>query len=245
MSEVKVGYARISTTDQDLQLQLKALSDAGCTEIFKDHGQSGAKRSRPELDRCLASLKPGDTLIIWKLDRLARSLSHLLELMTKFQSSGINIKSLTEAFDTTTPHGRLIFSVCGAFAEFERSLIIERTNAGLAIAKSNGVKFGAPKIQPDKIGAVTELVDNGYTKKQACRTVGISERSYYRAMKQADKPDPIMVEIRDFLRDELMSKSRIPIKRFTNKFGDDHIPYLDKFVELGKIELRKGWIYYA
>ena len=239
------GYARISTTDQDLQLQLKALSDAGCTEIFKDHGQSGSKRSRPELDRCLASLKTGDTLIVWKLDRLARSLTHLLELMTNFQSAGINIRSLTEAFDTTTPHGRLIFSVCGAFAEFERSLIIERTNAGLAIAKSKGAKFGAPKVQPDKIDAVSELIENGYTKRKACQAVGIGETTYWRAMKQADKPDPVMIEVRDFLRDELMNKTRIPIKKFTEKFGDDKIPYLEQFVALGKVEIRKGYIYYA
>lgn len=241
---MKVGYARISTVDQDLQLQLKALTEAGCEEIFKDRGQSGSKKSRPELDRCLKALKPGDTLIVWKLDRLARSLVHLLDLMNGFRETGIDIKSLTEAFDTTTPHGRLIFSVCGAFAEFERSLIIERTNAGLAVAKANGVKLGAPKVSQDKIDAVSELVVQGYTKRKACLAVGIGEASYYRAMREDIKPDPLLVELKAYLSDQLMNKTRISLKSVSDKFGEDCIPYLDRLIESKKIEIKKGWIYY-
>ncbi len=181
---MKIGYARVSTSDQDLNLQLKSLTEAGCKKIFKESGQSGSKRSRPELDKCLKALSKGDILVVWKLDRLARSLSHLLELMNRFNDDGIDLQSITEAIDTTTPHGRLMFSICGAFAEFERSLIIERTNAGLEVARAKGVKFGRTRIEISRMEAVTELIEKGYSKRMACNAVGIGEASYYRYLRQ-------------------------------------------------------------
>lgn len=139
-----IGYARVSTTEQNVGLQLDALHAANVEQVFTDEGVSGSVSSRPELDRCIAHLRSGDTLVVWRLDRLARSLKNLLELVESLSARGIHLRSLTEAIDTSSASGRLILSVFGALAEFERSLIIERTQAGLTAARLRRAKIGRP-----------------------------------------------------------------------------------------------------
>lgn len=139
-----VGYARVSTDEQSLDLQVDALRFAGCDRIFCDHGVSGALKSRPALDDTLSFLKPGYTLITWRLDRLGRSLSHLIALVTELQSRGISFRSISDAIDTSSAGGRLQFHLLGALAEFERSLTSERTKAGMAAAKARGTTLGRP-----------------------------------------------------------------------------------------------------
>jgi len=139
-----IGYARVSTHEQDHALQEDALRAAGCERLFIETA-SGAKRDRPELKAALAAMQEGDTLIVWRLDRLARSLRHLLETVEGLEAKGMKFRSLTEAMDTSTSGGKLILSVLGAIAEFERALISERTKAGLAAARLRGRKGGRPK----------------------------------------------------------------------------------------------------
>ncbi len=141
-----IGYARVSTTDQHLHLQHDALQNAGCSKIFTDT-ISGATAERKGLDEALAYIRPGDTLVVWRLDRLGRSLKHLIETVTTLQNNGIGLKSLTEQIDTGTPGGTLIFHIFGALAEFERNLIRERTQAGLLAARARGKQGGRPKSQ--------------------------------------------------------------------------------------------------
>ena len=139
-----IGYARVSTDEQSLALQIDALARAGCGRVFEDSGVSGALASRPALDKALESLRAGDTLVTWRLDRLGRSLSHLISFVAKLESKGVAFTSLTEAIDTRTASGRLLFHVMGALAEFERSLISERTKAGMAAARLRGKVLGRP-----------------------------------------------------------------------------------------------------
>ena len=140
---MKIGYARVSTRDQNLALQLDALHQAGCDVIYQEQA-SGASASRPELARLLAQLRPADTLYIYKLDRLGRSLRHLLQVVADLQQRGVGLVSLTDALDTTTAQGRLIFNLFASLAEFERELIRERTHAGLASARARGRVGGRP-----------------------------------------------------------------------------------------------------
>lgn len=140
---MKIGYARVSTDEQSPALQFDALQRAGCEQIFSDHA-SGALRSRPRLDDALDALKEGDTLVVWKLDRLGRSLSHLILLISQLETRGVGFRSLSEAIDTGTAGGRLLFHVMGALAEFERALISERTRAGMAAARCRGTVLGRP-----------------------------------------------------------------------------------------------------
>lgn len=140
-----IGYARISTIDQNLDLQLDALARAGCEAIYRDEGISGAKAQRPGLSKALKRLQKGDSLVVWKLDRLGRSMRHLIELTTLFENKGIGFHSLSDAIDTSTSGGKLYFHLMGAFAEFERDLISERTKAGMAAAKARGAQIGRPK----------------------------------------------------------------------------------------------------
>lgn len=145
-----IGYARVSTVDQNPELQLDALRAAECTKIFVDHA-SGADRERPELAKALTFVRKGETLVCWKLDRIARSLMHLLEIAADLEKRGVGFKVLTGNIDTTTAAGRLMFQMCGAFAEFERSLISERTLAGLAAARARGRVGGRPRKQPREL----------------------------------------------------------------------------------------------
>jgi DNA invertase Pin-like site-specific DNA recombinase len=154
VSEVKrvVGYARVSTEEQKLGLQLDALQRHGCEHVYEDRGASGSLRVRPGLDQCLSELCCGDVLVVWRLDRLGRSLQHLLEIVTDLQARGIGLVSLTENIDTTSASGRLIFSVFGALAEYERAMIKERVQAGIAAAKERGVVMGRrPALNPTRL----------------------------------------------------------------------------------------------
>ena len=144
-----IGYARISTDEQNLAMQLDALRAVGCEQVFCDEGISGAETDRRELNKALRALSAGDVLVVWKLDRLGRSLAHLIQITTRLEASGIGFRSLSEAIDTTTASGRLLFHVIGAIAEFERSLISERTRAGMAAAKARGRHLGRERKLTD------------------------------------------------------------------------------------------------
>ncbi|MBD1835266.1 recombinase family protein [Cyanobacteria bacterium FACHB-472] len=181
----KIGYCRVSSNDQTLNLQKNALKKAGCEKIFSDT-VSGAKESRPGLDQCLDQLRPGDTLVVWRLDRLGRSLKHLLTLVEDFSARGIGFISLTEAIDTTTSGGKLVFSIFGAIAEFERQIIRERTNAGLAAARARGRKGGRKEQHNSKkIVTAVKLADTSPdTISEICKQLGISRSTYYRRRQQ-------------------------------------------------------------
>jgi DNA invertase Pin-like site-specific DNA recombinase len=140
-----LGYARVSTTDQHPQLQVDALQAAGCYRVFTETA-SGAHTDRPVLEQLLDQLRPGDTLVVWKLDRLGRSLRHLVDTVTGLADRGVGFRSLQEAIDTTTPGGKLVFHVFAALAEFERDLVRERTTAGLASARARGRRGGRPSV---------------------------------------------------------------------------------------------------
>ena len=179
---MKVGYARVSTRDQDAAMQAEALGAAGCEKVFEETA-SGAQKDRPQLIKVIEFLRKGDVLVVWKLDRLARSLKQLIETVEELESRGIGFVSLTESIDTTTPGGRLIFHVFGALAEFERELIRERTNAGLKSAKARGVKLGRPKaLEDDALGVARALLKSGdMTAAQVAAHVGVSRATLYRA----------------------------------------------------------------
>ena len=153
-----VGYARVSTLDQKPTLQIDALKAAGCTRIFTEKA-SGAQRERPELSAALDYIRQRDTLVVWKLDRLARSTRQLIETVEDLQSRGIELRSLTESIDTATPGGRLVFHIFGALAEFERAVIRERTSAGLQAARERGKKGGRPRtLGPKDLAAAKALL---------------------------------------------------------------------------------------
>ena len=152
-----IGYARVSTTDQTLDLQKDALQQAGCTKIFTDTA-SGAKAERTGLDEALNYVRAGDTLVVWRLDRLGRSLNHLIETITGLNNRHIGFKSITENIDTTTSGGKLIFHIFGALAEFERDIIRERTQAGLTAARARGRKGGRPKSLTPKKAQMAEVL---------------------------------------------------------------------------------------
>src|SRR3954467_14800156 len=158
-----IGYARVSTADQTLDLQLDAFKQAGCSKIFTDTA-SGAKAERKGLEEALAYVREGDTLVVWRLDRLGRSLKHLIETITKLNNRKIGFKSITENIDTTTSGGKLIFHIFGALAEFERDIIKDRTKAGLNAARARGRLGGRPKAKmldsPKKIALAQSLYEN-------------------------------------------------------------------------------------
>src|SRR5487761_2498475 len=159
---MKYGYARVSTEDQNPDLQLAALKKAGCRTVFKDEWISGATAQRPALLKCLKTLQAGDTLIVWKLDRLGRSLRDLITMLDDLKHRGVKFRSLTEAIDTETPTGRAMWQMIGVLAELERSLLSERTRAGVKAAKGRGVKFGRkPKLTPQQIDHARKLIDAG------------------------------------------------------------------------------------
>jgi DNA invertase Pin-like site-specific DNA recombinase len=181
-----VGYARVSTQDQKPELQLDALKSAGCEKIFVEKA-SGAQRDRSELKAALDYMRDGDTLVVWKLDRLARSMKQLIETVERLEECGVGFRSVTEAIDTTTPGGRLVFHIFGALAEFERSIIRERTRAGLDAARSRGKIGGRPKklSEGDLRAAKAMLLDGGITVAQIAKQLGVSQATLYRYLPSA------------------------------------------------------------
>jgi DNA invertase Pin-like site-specific DNA recombinase len=156
-----VGYARVSTKDQTVDLQVDALTQAGCTKVYSEV-ISGARAERPVLEQLLATLRAGDVLVIWKLDRLGRSLTHLLAIVTALMTRQIGLKSLNDPIDTTTPQGRLIFNLFASLAEFEREVMRERTQAGLSAARARGRLGGRPKGLPHKAEATAYAAETLY-----------------------------------------------------------------------------------
>src|SRR5215211_2938248 len=175
-----IGYARVSTEDQNLNLQRDALQKANCEQIYEDQ-VSGTKARRPGLEQALSHLRSGDTLVVWRLDRLGRSLRHLIDTVTDLQEKGIGFKSLTENIDTTTSGGKLVFHIFGALAEFEREIIRERTQAGLQAARARG-RQGGPKykLTPKQVEIARQLWASKTPVKEICETLGISRATFYR-----------------------------------------------------------------
>lgn len=176
-----IGYARVSTSDQNPDLQLDALRQAGCEKIFSE-SKSTRSHARAELTRALAYARAGDTLVVWKLDRLDRTLSQLILLLDQLGERAVAFKSLTEPVDTTTPAGRVLFQIVGAFAEFERSIVRERTMAGLAAARRNGKILGRPRsLDPAKLKiAAAMLRDPAIPVREVAEQLGVSRSTLYR-----------------------------------------------------------------
>jgi DNA invertase Pin-like site-specific DNA recombinase len=189
-----IGYARVSTHDQTLNLQRDALQKAGCNRIFTDTA-SGAKTERQGLDKALNYVRSKDTLVVWRLDRLGRSLPHLITTMTGLEERGIGFKSLTENIDTTTSGGKLIFHIFGALAEFERNLIRERTTAGLTAARARGRRGGRPKaLTPRQLSIAKALyTDKQHSIAEICQTLKISRATLYRAIKTGERDQQSLV----------------------------------------------------
>jgi len=182
-----IGYARVSTEDQDPRLQLAALKDAKCRRVYQEK-KSGARADRPELRRMMDQLREGDTIVVWRLDRLARSTRDLLELCEEIDTAGAGLRSISEPWaDTTSPAGKMILTVFGGIAEFERSLIRERTGAGRKAAMKRGVKFGRPpKFNAEQMALVGRLADEGQTAAQIATTFGVHESTVYRCLAALD-----------------------------------------------------------
>jgi DNA invertase Pin-like site-specific DNA recombinase len=183
---VLVGYARVSTPEQSLDLQRDALVKAGCERVFEDVA-SGAQAERPGLAAALAFVRPGDTLAVWKLDRLGRSLPHLIEAVTALRERQIGFRSLQESLDTTTSGGKLVFHVFAALAEFERDLIRERTRAGLAAARARGRKGGRPRVMDARKVAMAVALYGArtHTPAEICAALRISKTTLYRYLAAA------------------------------------------------------------
>src|SRR3984885_15003568 len=183
MEGMKYGYARVSTDDQSPALQLTALKRAGCKTVFKDEGLSGATSKRPALTRCLKTLQPGDTLTVWKLDRLGRSLRDLITMLDDLRARGVKFRSLTEAIDTETPTGRAMWQMIGVLAELEKSLISERTRAGVKDAQRRGVKFGRkPRLSTEQIAHARKLIDQGEDRQKVAELFKVGRKTLYRAL---------------------------------------------------------------
>ena len=180
------GYARVSTFEQDEALQQDALEAAGCDRIFVDKA-SGKLEHRPGLDEMLAQLRPGDTVVVWRLDRLGRSLRHLIDVVGDLDRRGVALRSLRESLDTSTPGGRLVFHVFGALAEFERDLIRERTAAGLQAARARGRRGGRPTVwTPEKLHTARVMYESGeHDVASIARVLGVSRASVYRGLAAA------------------------------------------------------------
>ena len=183
---MKIGYARVSTDEQNLDLQLDALTAAGCEQVFTDDGVSGTVQSRHGLNQALGALSDGDSLVIWKLDRLGRSLSFLISLAERFERSGIGFCSLSDNIDTTTASGKFFFHMMGAMAEFERSLISERTKAGMKSARSRGKHLGRRQtLTSAQVAHARELVETEQqTISGAAELMGVSRWTVHRALKK-------------------------------------------------------------
>jgi DNA invertase Pin-like site-specific DNA recombinase len=184
---MKLGYARVSTSGQSIDLQHDALRAAGCEKLFTDIA-SGAKAARPELDKMLAESRRGDVICVWKLDRLGRSLKHLVELVGVLSERGVGLKSLSDPIDTSTAQGRLVFGIFASLAEFERDLIRERTNAGLTAARARGRLGGRPKGLSDSAEVTAMAAETLYNERrltvlEICEKLRISRHTLYRYLR--------------------------------------------------------------
>ncbi|MCK6256804.1 recombinase family protein [Fictibacillus sp. KIGAM418] len=181
---MKIGYARVSTLDQSLDMQMDALKAAGCDRVFTEHA-SGAQDDRPELQRALDILRPGDVFVVWKLDRLARSTKKLITVAEQLEAAGVELVSIQDRIDTTTAIGKAMFRMIGVIAELERDMIRERTQAGLAAARARGRMGGRPKADQRKIDQSIALYDTQkYTVNEICDLTGISRSLLYRELKK-------------------------------------------------------------
>lgn len=175
-----IGYARVSTQDQHLELQREALVKAGCQKVFEDK-VSGTRADRPGLAKALEMLREGDALVVWKLDRLGRSVKQLVDLIGELRQQGVQFKSVTDAIDTGTPSGRFFFHVMTSLSEMERELIVERTRAGLEVARQLGRKGGRkPKMTGSKIASARKLLASGVPPKDVASNLGVSIPTLYR-----------------------------------------------------------------
>lgn len=179
------GYARVSTQDQNLHLQVDALKQYGAERIYEEK-MTGTKRERPQLDTMLGQLRPDDTVVVWKLDRIGRSFKHLVELVNLFKENGIHFVSLKESIDTSTATGKLVFAIFAGLAEFERDMIVERTKAGLDSARARGRMGGRPAKDQDKIQIALKMYrSREYTIPQITAATGVSKTTLYRYVQRA------------------------------------------------------------
>lgn len=190
---MKIGYARVSTNSQDTALQIDALNEAGCEVVYEETG-SGAKKDRPELESALKALRSGDCLVVWRLDRLSRSMKDLIAIVNDLEQRGIQFRSITDSIETKTHAGRLIFHIFGALAEFERNVIRERTHAGLKAARARGRKGGRKRILTDvKVMAAKLTLDhpeNTKSVEEVAKDLGVSRNTLFREFKAlAEKSD--------------------------------------------------------
>ena len=186
---ILIGFARVSTGAQDLALQHAALTAAGCARIFDDQA-SGAQADRPGLAAATDYLRAGDVLVVWKLDRLARSLPNLIEAVRGLEAAGVGLRSLTEQIDTTTPGGRLIFHIFGALGQFERDLIRERTQAGLAAARDSGRQGGRrPVMTESKRHRALALIAAGLTVREAAARIKVGKTALYQSLRNTQSAD--------------------------------------------------------
>lgn len=177
-----IGYARVSTVEQNLDLQIEALEAAGAVRIFADKGVSGTLASRPQLDAALNYLREGDVLLVWKLDRFGRSTRNVLALLEQLRDRGVEFRSLTEGLDTSGPMGQAMVTIMAAFAELERNLLVERTKAGLAVARKQGRLGGRPRALTAKKAAMARFLYDGgqHTAREIAATLQVSEATLYR-----------------------------------------------------------------
>lgn len=183
---MQIGYARVSTVDQNPARQHDALKAAGCKKIFTDQATANVT-ARRGLDRALAALGAGDTLVVWKIDRLGRSLSHLVNLIAELGARGISFHSLSDRIDTTNAGGRLVLHIMGALAKFERALIGERTQAGIQAAKKRGVHLGRPPVLAlTQVNHARALIEGGESPRNVARTMRVGKSTLYRALKALD-----------------------------------------------------------
>lgn len=183
---MQIGYARVSTKKQNLEMQIDALKNAGCQLVYEEQA-SGAKEERPELQRMLGQLRAGDTVVVWKIDRIGRSLKHLVNLIAELHQRGVGFHSLSDSINTTTAQGRLVFNIFASLAEFERELISERTLAGLDNARRKGKRLGRPAgLSPERLkkaSVAKDLHHQGYSKAEIARQLNISLRSVQRYLR--------------------------------------------------------------
>lgn len=201
LGNMKIGYARVSTLDQDLGRQIDALNESGCDIIYQEK-VSGMRRERPELNKLLQSIQSGDVLIVHKLDRLGRSLLHLIDIINQLKAKNVGFKSLSDSFDTTTTQGTLIFQIIGAMAEFERSLISDRIKHSLAFKKKSGIVLGRPKQNWDeKISVFKHLLDQGEDQQKIMLSMNLSRSKYYRFKKMSQKENNYNIDTNEPILD--------------------------------------------